>query len=151
MPSGLRGGGIALNWEALPCRKSGTCPTPESWRCPRAGSCGPPACSDILPPRPPHAPGTWRPPCSTSSWSVSLPCSGARSAAGREMSGNSWQFWGRSEKVSRTAGQCHHFSTTYGHFFFSSLRNFLPRVLPTHSEYERKGQHLSVQLFSLHV
>lgn len=81
---------------------------PESWRCPQAGSCGPPACSGTRPLRRLRAPGTWQPPWNTSSWCASLPCSGARSAAGQETPGSSWQFWRQREKASWAASQWRH-------------------------------------------
>lgn len=142
MPSGV-GGKPAPLLRITALQEKRCPPPPESWHCPRAGSCGPPACSGTRPPRQPRAPGTWRPPCSISSWCVSPPCSGARSAADQGTSGNSWQFWGQIKNVSRTAGSGHCFSAVGGHFL--PRQESLPRpALSTPVQKMREKANMSV-------
>lgn len=58
------------------------------WRCPQAGTCGPPACWGTQPPGQQHAPDTWLTRWNTFCRYASQPCSGARSDADQVTSGS---------------------------------------------------------------
>lgn len=65
-----------------------TCHILGRWRCPQAGTCGPPACWGTQPPGQRRAPDTLPTLWSTSCRYVSQPCSEARSGADQVTSGS---------------------------------------------------------------
>lgn len=89
----------------------------------RAGTCGPPACSGILPPEQRCAPDTAQPRRGCSSPSVFRPCSGATSAAGLVTSGNPSQSWTHTYRHTRE--QDHDRNSSGTHLWWNKRRSLV--------------------------